>query len=87
MESVLLAHPAVTLCGVVGRKTDGNEEVIAFVQPAPGADVTSEQLAEWASARLASYKMPSRIILDKALPATNSGKVRKHELLERAINL
>ncbi len=87
VESVLLAHPAVTLCGVVGRKTDGNEEVIAFVQPAPGADVTSEQLAEWASERLASYKMPSRIILDKALPATNSGKVRKHELLERAINL
>ena len=87
VESVLLAHPAVTLCGVVGRNVGGNEEVIAFVQPASGADVTPEQLTQWASERLASYKTPSRVILDKALPATNSGKVRKHELKARAESL
>jgi acyl-CoA synthetase (AMP-forming)/AMP-acid ligase II len=87
VESVLLAHPAVTLCGVVGRKIDGNEEVIAFVQPVPGMDITLEELGRWASERLASYKTPSRIILDENLPATNSGKVRKHELLQRAKSL
>lgn len=87
VEGVLLAHPAVTLCGVVGRGIDGNEEVIAFVQPAPGMDVTPDQLTQWASERLTSYKTPSRIILDDNLPATNSGKVRKHELLARARDL
>jgi long-chain acyl-CoA synthetase len=87
VEGVLLAHPAVTLCGVVGRKIDGNEEVIAFVQPAPGVAVTADQLTQWASERLTSYKTPSRIILDDNLPATNSGKVRKHELLARARDL
>jgi acyl-CoA synthetase (AMP-forming)/AMP-acid ligase II len=87
VEGVLLAHPAVTLCGVVGRKTDGNEEVIAFVQPAPGMAVTPEQLSQWASERLASYKTPSRIIISGTLPATNSGKVRKHELLALARDL
>jgi acyl-coenzyme A synthetase/AMP-(fatty) acid ligase len=72
---------------VVGRKTDGNEEVIAFVQPAPGMAVTPEQLSQWASERLASYKTPSRIIISETLPATNSGKVRKHELLALARDL
>jgi long-chain acyl-CoA synthetase len=87
VEGVLAAHPAVTLCGVVGRKVVGNEEVIAFVQLAPGVEVTPEQLGSWASERLAPYKTPSRIVIAETLPATNSGKVRKHELLALARDL
>jgi long-chain acyl-CoA synthetase len=39
VETVLNAHPAVTQSAVVGRALeDGNEEVVAFVQPAAGGN-------------------------------------------------
>src|SRR5207244_295004 len=39
VESVLNAHPDVSQSAVVGREVDGNEEVVAFVEPAPGARI------------------------------------------------
>ena len=36
VESVLSMHPGVAQVAVVGREVPGNEEVVAFVQPAPG---------------------------------------------------
>jgi acyl-CoA synthetase (AMP-forming)/AMP-acid ligase II len=81
VETVLNAHPAVTQSAVVGRAlADGNEEVVAFVQPAAGADPDPAALGDWAAARLAPYKRPSRIVLMASLPAAPSGKVLKHRL-------
>ena len=89
VETVLNAHPAVTQSAVVGRLlADGNEEVVAFVQPAPrarpgtheGAQLSADALRAWAAERLAPYKRPSRIVLMAALPAASTGKVLKHVL-------
>jgi acyl-CoA synthetase (AMP-forming)/AMP-acid ligase II len=81
VETVLNAHPAVTQSAVVGRSLpDGNEEVVAFVQPATGSALAIEELQEWASARLAPYKRPARIVMMDSLPAAPSGKVLKHRL-------
>jgi long-chain acyl-CoA synthetase len=81
VETVLNAHPAVTQSAVVGRALpDGNEEVVAFVQPAAGSAPALEALADWAAARLAPYKRPARIVLMDSLPAAASGKVLKHKL-------
>jgi acyl-CoA synthetase (AMP-forming)/AMP-acid ligase II len=44
VEAVLNAHPQVTLSAVVGRQVPGNEEVVAFVQRAPGATVNEAEL-------------------------------------------
>jgi acyl-CoA synthetase (AMP-forming)/AMP-acid ligase II len=82
VETVLNAHPAVTQSAVVGRPLpDGNEEIVAFVQPAAGSALAPGALADWASARLAPYKRPSRIVLMDSLPAAASGKVLKHRLI------
>jgi acyl-CoA synthetase (AMP-forming)/AMP-acid ligase II len=82
VETVLNAHPAVTQSAVVGRALeDGNEEVLAFVQPAAGRALTPAELEAWAAARLAPYKRPSRIVLMASLPAAPSGKVLKHRLI------
>jgi acyl-CoA synthetase (AMP-forming)/AMP-acid ligase II len=82
VETVLNAHPAVTQSAVVGRALeDGNEEVLAFVQPAAGSALAPDELAQWAADRLAPYKRPSRIVLMKNLPAAPSGKVLKHLLI------
>jgi long-chain acyl-CoA synthetase len=88
VETALNAHPAVTQSAVVGRPAaDGNEEVVAFVQPAPGLAIAPAELAAWAAARLAPYKRPARIVLMAALPAAPSGKVLKHVLAKMATEL
>jgi acyl-CoA synthetase (AMP-forming)/AMP-acid ligase II len=82
VEHVLNAHPAVMQSAVVGRPVEGNEEVIAFVELAAGATVTTQALDEWCSARLAPYKRPALIRVLPALPAASTGKILKHKLRE-----
>ena len=80
VEAELTAHPAVTLAAVIGRRRHGNEEVIAFVQPAPGARVTEAELAAFLEPRLAPYKRPARIAILDQLPAAPTGKILKAQL-------
>jgi long-chain acyl-CoA synthetase len=77
---VLNAHPAVVQSAVVGRSVQGDEEVVAFVQPLPGSPLTQDELAEYASLHLAQYKRPSQIVLVPAMPVTPTGKIVKGEL-------
>jgi acyl-CoA synthetase (AMP-forming)/AMP-acid ligase II len=85
VETVLNAHPGVTQSAVVGRLVaDGNEEVIAYVQPDPRRAPVEAELRAWAAARLAPYKRPARIVMLDALPAAANGKVLKHVLKEMA---
>ncbi|WP_323140234.1 class I adenylate-forming enzyme family protein [Massilia phyllosphaerae] len=88
VETVLNAHPGVTQSAVVGKAAaDGNEEVVAFVQPDPQQAPTVNELKAWAAERLAPYKRPGRIVLMKALPAAATGKILKHALKEMAAAL
>jgi long-chain acyl-CoA synthetase len=80
VEAVLNAHPAVVRSAVIGRAAKGDEEVVAFVQLAPGQSVTPEELAEYAARHLAPYKRPSQILFVSEMPLTPTGKVRKDEL-------
>lgn len=87
VEGVLNTHPAVHQAAVVGRKVPDNEEVIAFVQPAPGAEIDIADLSAHAAERLAPYKKPARIVVLDALPVGPTGKLSKAELRERAQTL
>ena len=88
VETVLNAHPGVTQSAVVGRPAaDGNEEVVAFVQPAPGQAVGVDALHAWTKERLAPYKRPGRIILMTVLPAAATGKILKNALKDMAAAL
>jgi long-chain acyl-CoA synthetase len=83
VEAVLNAHPGVARSAVIGRSvegTKGDEEVIAFVQLAPGSSLAETELAHHAAQHLAPYKRPSQILLVPALPLTATGKVIKSEL-------
>jgi len=88
VEAVLRAHPAVTIAAVVGRPAAAaNEDVIAFVQLAPGATPDEATLLAWCAERLAPYKRPARIIALDALPASSTGKIRKAALSEMSRRL
>jgi len=86
VEAVLNAHPAVLRSAVIGRAVEGvegEEEVVAFVQPLPNTSLTVAELAEHAARVLASYKRPSQIVLIPAMPLTPTGKVMKDELAKQ----
>ena len=81
VEAALNDHPRVVQSAVVGRRREGDEEVLAFVQVAPGDEVTAEELRGFVKERLTGYKRPAQIIVATDLPAAPTGKILKHRLL------
>jgi len=84
VEGVLNAHPGVTHSAVVGRTVPGNEEVVAFVELAPGSAATVADLARFAAQHLAPYKRPAEIVILPVLPVSATGKILKHRLRMQA---
>jgi 2-aminobenzoate-CoA ligase len=86
VEEVLLTHPAVEECAVVGTPDpDRGAVVTAFVVPRPGVtpgpDVV-QALQEHAKAVAAPYKYPRRVRFVDALPRNASGKLQRFLLRE-----
>ena len=81
IEELLLTHPAVSLCAVVGVPDERlGEEVKAFVVRKPGETVAEEALIAWCRERLAAYKAPRHVEFLDALPMGATGKVLKRAL-------
>ena len=80
VEAVLNAHPAIAQSAVIGRTSHGNEEILAFVETAPGSHLTATDLAEYAAKHLAPYKRPTAFFFVSTMPMTASGKVAKGDL-------
>jgi long-chain acyl-CoA synthetase len=79
VETVLLAHPAVSEAAVVGvPDATLGEEVVAFVALRSGA--TPDELVAWCRERLAGFKYPRRITVLPSLPRSATGKVLKAQL-------
>ncbi|MEU1595153.1 class I adenylate-forming enzyme family protein [Streptomyces sp. NPDC005708] len=82
VEAVLREHPAVADAGVVGEPDDVyGQNVVAAVVIRPENSVLPEQLIAFARARLASYKVPGRVVVVPSLPVGTTGKVSRKELL------
>ncbi|MEY4296133.1 MAG: Long-chain-fatty-acid--CoA ligase [Pseudomonadota bacterium] len=82
VEAVLMTYAGVLRAAVVGRwEQDGNEEILAFIEPKAGAVIDTNALLAHANAHLAPYKRPARVTLVAEMPMTLSGKVLKRELL------
>jgi fatty-acyl-CoA synthase len=85
VEAVLLTHPAVKQAYVVGVPDRDKEEIVAAaIELREGATATAEALAAFCRERLASYKVPARIVFRKGdeFPRTPTGKVQKPRLRE-----
>jgi hypothetical protein len=59
------------------------EDVAVAVVLRPGHAVTERELREYAAARLADYKVPSRVFMLDAIPRNATGKVQRLKLTER----
>jgi acyl-CoA synthetase (AMP-forming)/AMP-acid ligase II len=84
IEEVLLRHPAVAECSVVGRPhPEWGEEVVAFV--VRSGDVSAQQLDALCLEHIARFKRPRDYRFVDSLPKNNYGKVLKTELRRLAI--
>ncbi len=81
IEQLLLGHPDVSQCAVVGVPDDRLGEIgVAFVVPRPGAVVEPAGVVGWAREHMANYKVPRQVHVVDSLPLNASGKVLKFEL-------
>ncbi|MQW77355.1 AMP-binding protein [Nocardioides sp. dk4132] len=81
IEEVLLTHPEVSLCAVIGVPHDTHgEEIKAIVIRTPGSDLTEDALVAWAKEQMAGYKYPRLVEFRESLPMTATGKILKREL-------
>ncbi len=81
IEEVLLGHPAVAECSVVGRAhPEWGEEVVAFVVLRASAGATREELDALCLDHVARFKRPREYRFVASLPKNNYGKVLKTEL-------
>ena len=83
VEAVLLRHPAVSECAVVGVPDRWlGEAVRAFVVMQDGARFDVAELRRHCARHLAPLKRPTQIVSVASLPRTETGKVRKALLME-----
>jgi long-chain acyl-CoA synthetase len=84
VESVLLEHPAVRDCGVVGRQDEAAGEIpCAFVVLRDGFPLTDKTKAEicgYVGERLTGYKQPREVRFVAVIPRNPSGKILRREL-------
>ena len=81
IEEVLLRHPAVLECAVIGRPhPDWGEEVVAFITCHPGESTSPAELDQLCLDNIARFKRPKDYRFMAALPKNNYGKILKTDL-------
>ncbi|MDH7476755.1 MAG: long-chain fatty acid--CoA ligase [Candidatus Bathyarchaeota archaeon] len=83
LEDVLYEHPAVKLCGVIGKPDPVASEIPkAFVVLKEGMTATEKEIMDFVNEKVAPYKAIREVEFRKELPMTMVGKVLKRVLQE-----
>jgi fatty-acyl-CoA synthase len=86
IEHLLLQAPGVAEVAIVGCPDPIlHETPTAFVVARAGSSVSLASVDRFCRGKIASYKIPRRVIVLDELPMTSSGKVQKH-LLRQALS-
>lgn len=81
LEEIIITHPAVSLCAVIGIPDDRlGEEVKAFVVLKQGAELSEDAFIEWCRGQFAANKYPRYVEFRSELPIGGTGKIFKRAL-------
>lgn len=81
VEAVILEHPKVFDCAVIGVPDPMRDEaIVAVVVPSQGEAAAEGEIIAWCRERLASFRVPERVEFRQELPRTSVGKIQKHIL-------
>lgn len=83
LEEVIMTHPAVSLCAVIGIPNDRlGEEAKAYIVLKPGAKLSRADFIVWCKTQLAANKYPRVVEFRDELPIGHTGKIFKRALKE-----
>ncbi|MBP1759342.1 MAG: acyl-CoA synthetase (AMP-forming)/AMP-acid ligase [Firmicutes bacterium] len=83
VEAMLIRHEGIAQVAVTGVPDAQKGEVVkAYVVLKPGqsANISSQDIMDWAKQRMTSYKAPRYVEFRESLPATGTGKVLRRLL-------
>ncbi|MFV0534978.1 MAG: class I adenylate-forming enzyme family protein [Cumulibacter sp.] len=86
VEEILSGHPQVEVAAVVAVPSprSDEDEIVAFIQPAPGEEPSDESLRAYAEANMPKFMRPWQYRLIAELPKTPTNKIEKHKLRKAA---
>jgi fatty-acyl-CoA synthase len=88
IEEFLYSHPDILDAQVIGVPDEKyGEELMAWVRVKDGATMSVEQLREFCGGKLAHYKIPRYVHVVDEFPMTVTGKIRKVQMREEAVDL
>ncbi|MCW2734439.1 MAG: acyl-CoA synthetase (AMP-forming)/AMP-acid ligase, partial [Mycobacterium sp.] len=83
IEDVLVEHPHVRDCAVVGPEDpQWGQIIVAVVVPAPGTDPDPEDLRTHVRTQLRGSRTPDRVVFRDELPTNATGKILRRELVD-----
>jgi crotonobetaine/carnitine-CoA ligase len=86
VEAEILAHPKIRECAVVAVPNEmAEDDVLAIVAPATGAEVDPLELLEFLKPRLAHFMLPRYVRILTDLPRTPTQKVEKYVLRQQGL--
>ncbi len=81
IESVILSHPEVTECAVLGVPSElSDDEIVAFVVAKIGSNISGDVIRQWCGDRLARFKIPGKVFLEESLPRGATFRTNKKKL-------
>ena len=86
VENVVLQHPAVFECAVIGLPDElRDESIVAVVVLHQDRQVAAAELIEFCAGKLAKFRVPQQVVIKDSLPKTSVGKIQKNLIRDELI--